>query len=61
MQTPRFINKETALAVHDDQIQRLGGSMGIRDEGLLESALAQPQATFFGQLLHPTIHSQAAA
>lgn len=29
---------------------------GIRDKGLLESALSQPQATFFGELLHPTIH-----
>jgi len=34
---------------------------GIRDEGLLESALSQPQTTFFGELLHPTIHEQAGA
>jgi death-on-curing protein len=34
---------------------------GIRDEGLLESALAQPEATFSGELLHPTIYEQAAA
>jgi len=33
---------------------------GIRDEGLLDSALAQPQATF-SELLHPTIPDQAAA
>ncbi|WP_152589250.1 type II toxin-antitoxin system death-on-curing family toxin [Nostoc sphaeroides] len=33
----------------------------LRDEGLLDSALAQPQATFSGELLHPTIHEQAAA
>ena len=33
----------------------------MRDEGLLESALSQPKATFFGELLHPTIHEQAAA
>lgn len=33
----------------------------MRDQGLLESALAQPQATFSGQLLHETIAEQAAA
>ena len=42
-------------------IEVFGGSSGVRDDGLLESALAQPQATFGGQLLHPTIHEQAAA
>jgi death-on-curing protein len=39
----------------------LGGSVGLKDFGLLESALAQPQATFFGEYLHPDIASQAAA
>jgi death-on-curing protein len=34
---------------------------GIRDQGLLESALAQPKATFSGELLHSAIHEQAAA
>jgi death-on-curing protein len=36
------------LLLHEDQIKRFGGMAGIRDEGLLESALAQPQATFGG-------------
>ena len=35
--------------------------MGVRDFGLLESALAQPQATFGGELLRPTLAEQAAA
>ncbi len=61
MQTPEFIEKDVAIAIHDYLIERFGGSLGIRDEGLLESALAQPQATFFGELLHPTIAEQAAA
>ncbi|WP_333202436.1 MULTISPECIES: type II toxin-antitoxin system death-on-curing family toxin [unclassified Microcoleus] len=47
--------------IHARQIERFGGTPGLRDEGLLESALAQPQATFGGQLLHPTIAEQAAA
>ena len=39
----------------------MGGIPGVRDEGLLESALSQPKATFFSKLLHPTIYEQAAA
>lgn len=61
MQTPEFIGKDVAIAIHEYLIERFGGSLGIRDQGLLESALAQPQATFFGELLHPTIAEQAAA
>ncbi|MFQ4139299.1 type II toxin-antitoxin system death-on-curing family toxin [Nodosilinea sp. PGN35] len=34
---------------------------GVRDAGLLDSALTQPQATFGGELLHPTLAEQAAA
>lgn len=49
------------LAIHQRQIEKFGGLDGIRDEGLLDSALGQPQATFFGELLHSTISEQAAA
>lgn len=38
-----------------------GGAAGIRDVGLLESALAQPKATFDGTDLHPTVVDKAAA
>lgn len=49
------------MRLHARQIEKFGGSSGIRDEGLLESALAQTQAMFGGQFLHATIHEQAAA
>ncbi|MBD2609554.1 type II toxin-antitoxin system death-on-curing family toxin [Scytonema hofmannii FACHB-248] len=61
MQTPKFLTISQVLDIHQRQIQRFGGTSGVRDEGLLDSALAQPQATFFGELLHPTIGEQAAA
>ncbi|MFN6566513.1 type II toxin-antitoxin system death-on-curing family toxin [Dendronalium sp. ChiSLP03b] len=61
MQTPKFLYISQVLAIHQDQIISFGGTSGIRDEGLLDSALAQPQATFAGKLLHSTIHEQAAA
>lgn len=38
-----WIEKALALALHDRQVAEHGGSAGVRDEGLLESALARPQ------------------
>ena len=61
MPTPSFVSKSMVLSIHARQIERFGGTPGVRDEGLLESALAQPQATFGGDFLHPTISEQAAA
>ncbi|MBO6792920.1 MAG: type II toxin-antitoxin system death-on-curing family toxin [Balneolaceae bacterium] len=57
----RFLNKETILLFHDHQIETYGGSRGIRDEGLLESALALPQQSFGGEFVHKTIFEMAAA
>jgi len=38
-----WLEKALALAIHDRQLAEHGGSAGVRDEGLLESALARPQ------------------
>lgn len=46
---------------HNIQIFLYGGSAGVRDEGLVESALLTPQQTFAGQDLYPTISDKAAA
>ena len=61
LQTPEFLDQASVLRIHDRQIRKYGGTSGVRDIGLLESAVAQPQASFGGQLLHTTIHQQAAA
>jgi death-on-curing protein len=39
---PLWIDREVALAVHDQQLAEHGGGSGVRDEGALESALARP-------------------
>ena len=39
------------LAIHDDQIERYGGSPGIRDPGLLEAALFRPQTGYYADLI----------
>ena len=56
-----FITLEQLLTIHEDQIDRYGGSHGIRDLNLLESALFRPQSTFSGEDLYKTIFDKAAA
>ncbi len=53
-----FLNLEELLHVAS---RTLGSEPDIRDLGLLESALARPQASAFGEPVYPTIHEQAAA
>lgn len=57
----KLLDKETILAFHQDQVKIYGGKQGIRDEGLLESALAQPQESFGGEYVRDTIFKMAAA
>jgi death on curing protein len=56
-----FLTLDQVLRVHSHRIATYGGSPGIRDVGLLESALAMPEAVAFGEDLHPTLHEKAAA
>jgi len=56
-----FLTLEDVLALHDALIQRYGGSPGLRDTGLLEAALAMPQAGFGSQYFHDFPHEMAAA
>ena len=56
-----FFTLDEVLAIQADQIERYGGSLGIRDRGLLESALAMPEATYSGDDLHPSLSEKAAA
>ncbi|MBN2716993.1 MAG: type II toxin-antitoxin system death-on-curing family toxin [Deltaproteobacteria bacterium] len=56
-----FLTIEDALEIHAMQLARYGGGKGIRDRGLLESALAQPQMTFDGEYVHEGIFAMAAA
>ena len=51
--TSRPITREEALAIHSAAVERFGGAGGLRDEGMLESALAQPFQSFAGIELYP--------
>src|SRR3972149_2612629 len=57
----RFVPKEVVLTIHADLLQRYGGRAGLRDPGLLESALAQPKMTVGGKYAHKTLFDKAAA
>lgn len=56
-----FIPNDFVLIIHADLLQRYGGQPGLRDRGLLESALAQPKITVGGKFAHKTIFEKAAA
>lgn len=56
-----YLSLEQVLFVHEDQIERYGGSSGLRDLSLLESAIFRPQSSFGGEDLYPTIFVKAAA
>ena len=59
--TLHLIPTEVVLTIHTDLLQRYGGETGLRDAGLLESALAQPMMTFGGKFVHKTLFDKASA
>jgi death on curing protein len=59
--TPVFLTLAEVIALHDVQLDRFGGLGGIRDAGLLDSALAMPQAGFGDQYAHGDLFEMAAA
>lgn len=56
-----MIDFETTLKIHNLLIDEFGGTRGIRDHSLLDSALNRPFQTFDGELLYPTLIDQSAA
>ena len=58
---PEFLDVEDVLQIHADQLERYGGLSGVRDLGLLESAVSMPRATYAGEFLHGDLFAMAAA
>ena len=58
---PEFLTVEDVLQIHDEQLSAYGGATGIRDQALLESAVAMPQASFGAAYLHEDLPHMAAA
>jgi death on curing protein len=57
----RYFDLKDVLRLHELSLEEFGGAAGLRDQGLLESALAMPQASFGGQEFHSTLEAKAAA
>jgi death-on-curing protein len=58
---PLFLDIDRVLRTHLSMIERYGGAEGVRDIGLLHSAIAMPQASFGGEFLHKNLFEMAAA
>jgi len=58
---PEFLTLDDVLLIQDEQLGAYGGIHGIRDQGLLESAVMMPQASFGGEYLHKNLFEMAAA
>lgn len=59
--SPDFLSVDEVAELHRIQVERCGGSDGVRDPGLLASAVAQPQTAFSGEFLHEDLFAMAAA
>jgi death-on-curing protein len=57
----RFLTLIEVLELHRRVIEQSGGAFGIREVGLLESAIAQPRMTFGGEDLYPSLIEKVAA
>ena len=54
------LTKKQLLLLHEELITETGGAAGIRDEGLLDSALAAPFQSFEGHTPYPSLQQKAA-
>ncbi len=61
MKPPVFLTLAEIIEIHNDQIERYGGHKGVRDMGFLQSAIAQPEASFGGTFLHEGVFEMASA
>ena len=57
----RYLTLHEVVEIHRRILVQTGGAAGVRNLGAVQSALAQPEMTFGGQELYPTIESKAAA
>ncbi len=59
--SPLFLGVDEILEIHRDQIERYGGTTGVREMGLLQSAVAMPEAGAGGEYFHADLFEMAAA
>lgn len=57
----KYLTPQNIIQIHFELVEATGGLQGLRDLGLLESAVLRPQATFGSKDLYPTLNIKAAA
>ena len=61
MSTPLFLDLDHVMRLHRSLLERYGGMEGVRDVGMLHSAIAMPQTAYGGQYMHADMFEMAAA
>lgn len=61
MNEPVFLTREDVIHIHEHEVALHGGSLGLRDENMLDSAIAMPKAGFGDEYLHADLFEMAAA
>ena len=56
----KYLTVDQVIGFHDDLLRQFGGLKGIRDKGLLHSALETPKMSFDGPEMYPSIFDKAA-
>ena len=56
----KLLTKQQVISLHESLVKEFGGGSGIREEGLLESALFAPMQTFGGEKIYPSLLMKAA-
>ena len=57
----KYLTPQNVIQIHFELVEETGGMQGLRDLGLLESAVLRPQSTFGGKDLYPGLAQKAAA
>lgn len=57
----QFLSTDDVIALHEDTLEHEGGRVGLKDFGMVDSAVHMPRQMFGGEYLHPTMASMAAA
>lgn len=61
MRNTSYLTLDVVIAIHEEMVEKYGGSHKIRDIGLIQSAVARPQSSFGGEDLYQSIFDKAAA
>lgn len=57
----QYVSADDIVSIHDHIVEEIGGSLGIREPGMLASVAEKPRTSFGGEELYPDIFTKAAS